>query len=270
MAHKKRSPELVALAVKLYGELRSTQKVARRLELGVTTTYRILREAGVALPERHSAEIQERKKSLHGEAAEEAARDYEAGMPMSEMRAKYGVGAHAIRTAVRDNGTQFRPRGGRFKSFTDEDKEEIARLYNQEGWSRGQIAVKFESSVVMINRLCRSMGIEARGKKARGNQHGSWNGGRVKVGDYLAVMVDINDPLRCMAHQTGYVLEHRLVMARALGRPLMEYETVHHLDGDRMNNELSNLQLRFGKHGKGIVLKCRCCGSSDIVPVTLD
>lgn len=37
--------------------------------------------------------------------------------------------------------------------------------------------------------------------------------------------------------------EHRLVMERKLGRPLRDAENVHHLDGDRLNNDPSNLEL---------------------------
>jgi hypothetical protein len=59
-------------------------------------------------------------------------------------------------------------------------------------------------------------------------------------------------------------MEHRLVMARAIGRPLDSHETVHHIDGNRTSNALSNLQLRVGRHGKGVALRCRQCGSSDI------
>lgn len=40
-----------------------------------------------------------------------------------------------------------------------------------------------------------------------------------------------------------YLHEHRMVVERCLGRKLTEKETVHHIDGDKTNNEEDNLHL---------------------------
>jgi hypothetical protein len=47
------------------------------------------------------------------------------------------------------------------------------------------------------------------------------------------------------------VPEHRMVMARKIGRELFPEETVHHKDGDRVNNDPSNLELWSSRHGRG-------------------
>lgn len=95
----------------------------------------------------------------------------------------------------------------------------------------------------------------------RGSQHASWKGGRyLKKDGYILI---------CNEDGSGYVLEHRKVMAEHIGRPLKRTESVHHIDGNRQNNDISNLQLRFGKHGNGIVLRCGDCESRNIISTPL-
>jgi hypothetical protein len=49
------------------------------------------------------------------------------------------------------------------------------------------------------------------------------------------------------ANNNGYVLEHRIVMAKVLGRPLRPEEVVHHRDKNLQNNHPDNLEL-FASH----------------------
>jgi hypothetical protein len=68
---------------------------------------------------------------------------------------------------------------------------------------------------------------------------------------YVAVALRPDDPFFAMARGDGSVLEHRLVLAEHLGRPLTMDEFVHHKNGDRKDNRLDNLELWTRSHPDG-------------------
>jgi HNH endonuclease len=71
--------------------------------------------------------------------------------------------------------------------------------------------------------------------------------GTIKHG-YLVVPVP--EDLRHLS-DAATTHQHRLIMAQAIGRALLPDEQVHHRNGDRLDNRLSNLELWSTSHPSG-------------------
>jgi hypothetical protein len=81
----------------------------------------------------------------------------------------------------------------------------------------------------------------------KGNKHYNWKGGIIfkgSGGKYLCVWM----PTHPYCDKQGYVRLHRLIMERSLGRFLKPKEVIHHLDGNKLNNNLDNLKLFSNSH----------------------
>jgi hypothetical protein len=103
------------------------------------------------------------------------------------------------------------------------------------------------------------------GKGLAGPLNPAWKGGVThfkRKGQYADQSIKyVRCPLvmMSMARKDGYVMEHRLVVASHLQRPLTRQECVHHIDHNATNNVLTNLMLfrsnsdhkRF-EHGQAI------------------
>ena len=90
-----------------------------------------------------------------------------------------------------------------------------------------------------------------------GSDNKMWAGGRCVAGrrhQYISIKVYTDDFFYSMADNRGYVLEHRLVMAKHLGRCLHRWELVHHRNGVYLDNRIENLQLISGDRHRQITL----------------
>ena len=79
------------------------------------------------------------------------------------------------------------------------------------------------------------------GLAGRGAKHWQWKGGRVKhCNGYILLKARGHPRATKRGH---YVFEHILVMEKHLGRYLTDGEVVHHINGDKTDNRISNLEL---------------------------
>ena len=104
----------------------------------------------------------------------------------------------------------------------------------------------------LLSKRCKACGAKEAGKKMQGVNSVNWQGGRMIVpSGYVFLWLDKSDFFFPMTHKS-YVKEHRLTMARHLGRCLQEWEVVHHKNGIRDDNRIENLELTLaGNHIRG-------------------
>ena len=143
-------------------------------------------------------------------------------------------------TAIREQSTWAQGHNGKVG-----DREYIAKMEDPNpdglcGCGCGEvtaIAIQTEtrSGHVMGKHKRYVVGHNWRGAYGPVRKH--WKGGRITTEDgYIKVRVGEGT-------ERGYKPEHRVVMAEAIGRPLLKSENVHHMNGDRADNRLENLEL---------------------------
>jgi len=137
--------------------------------------------------------------------------------------------------------------------------DDLEKLYLTDELSTNEIAQLKGCNKSTVKQALKRAGIQARSTREAvrlrfkkhyrlryGDQHPNWKGGRIRCGSkgrYIGIRLYPDSPFYCMTDKRGYVLEHRLVMAQALGRPLLQSEKVHHRNGIKHDNKLVNLKL---------------------------
>lgn len=147
-------------------------------------------------------------------------------------------------------GTLFRPTWATEQLCSDECKGTERRTCQQCGTEFDR---RRQTKGLFCSRAC---------KKAAQ----AWAVGRTKLDakGYVLIKVEPGTPGVFASDRQPWMFEHRYVMQLKLGRPMKDYETVHHVNGNRSDNRLENLELWLRPHRDGIRASdyhcpgCRC------------
>ena len=114
---------------------------------------------------------------------------------------------------------------------------------------------------------CHKCQNDLKAQAARGPNSPNWRGGRrLSKQGYILIKLQPNNFFFGMAKGDNYIFEHRLVMAKYLGRCLHRWEIVHHKHTqypsgsveDKQDNRIENLQLvSSDKHSQITCLEMR-------------
>ena len=204
---------------------------------------------------------------LSDEELQQFVRRYEAGEYVEALAAEAGYSWAGMHAALKRHGVKFRGRRGPSPKKVTVDDPRAKKAFRLRDQGMGYVRAAAEAGLASIT-LRRLLVESGRDPRARWKGEGApnWKGGRQRTaGGYVKAKPREDDPVGGMCQKDGYVLEHRLVMARSLDRPLTARESVHHINGKCDDNRLENLQLRSGKHGNGQKFRCADCGSHNIV-----
>lgn len=188
-------------------------------------------------------------------------RRYESGESASSIAPDFRVAPMTITRALEMRGVAMRGRGSAI---------EESLLVQAESMLLGGASIDSIAVFCGVSSLAMGSALRRRGHATPKSGPARHAAGSVTAQGYRRVLIDDGDPMFAMGRKhpgssrTRTILEHRhrLVLARKLRRLLQAHETVHHRDGDRLNNTPENLELRVGRHGKGAThahcATCRC------------
>jgi hypothetical protein len=124
--------------------------------------------------------------------------------------------------------------------FTMEHKRKIGEANKGKKYPHSEIT-KLKMSQAHIGKRLSEEWKKKISKALEGKKSYLWKGGRIRRKGYILCLKKEHP----FSWKQGYIFEHRLVMEAELGRYLLPREVIHHIDGDRSNNEIDNLML-FG------------------------
>lgn len=171
---------------------------------------------------------------------------------IKEVSEKLGINPITITKNMRKHGIASRDTNAERSLLTklninnEQLKSMLKFKYEFQKVSINKIAREFDVSTRIIRKYLQNYGIPLRDHKESnkvsnsGEKNHKWNGGkRYHKDGYIQLLI----PEHPNAIGIGYVYEHRFVMEQHIGRFLERDELVHHINENKTDNRIENLQL---------------------------
>jgi hypothetical protein len=151
---------------------------------------------------------------------------------LQEVGIKYGVNLNTVSRWLKYYGIHSRKRC----NYVDVLSKEVAHdMYVNKKMSCAKIGKVFGIDSVRIYTLLLEFGIKLRTKKEaslKGESHPRWKGGWHNHCGYKIITFNCKR-----------MYEHRHIMEQHLGRKLLKDEVIHHINGNKSDNRIENLQI---------------------------
>jgi transposase len=160
---------------------------------------------------------------------------YKSNLSVNEIAKIYNCNRDTVRLAMKRFGIV--PRGKIKKPMSNDLKANLIMLYVEQKLSTREIGKILGHSHDYVSDKLKEIGItvDDRLTALQSERNPSWKNGKTIRSGY----VQISSKTICAKRKS----EHQIVMENFIGRELRENEVVHHIDGNKTNNNINNLAL---------------------------
>ena len=252
------------LIVKLYYELKNAPLVAQTLCCSSSSVYRLLIENNT------SANSLNKKRPFVKKFSDNEENDIvnhhlSGKLTLKCIASLYDCSEGCIRKILERKEIPPHRQGRQYVGFNKEDTLSILKYWNDK-LSVGEIAKKMKCSSKKIKNFFCHILIKYEPRYLSGRRHPKFILGIITNSNGVKkIKLNYDDPCYSLMDKSGYAPLSRVVASKKSGHVLRKDQTVHHINGERSDDNSENLQVRNGQHGSGIIYICENCKSSDII-----